>query len=165
MGNDEYCLSSTMLDLIVQSILGYLFVFRSLIAVIESFDIGVDVSGVSFSQDQLFGSDKSRVSNSELRYHKLVSKAFDGLANVNVSFNEQLVGYEADIVLRVGSAVINVEVDGPFHKQAVKQRFCYWRDRYLTERQGVTMKRFDLMCADENSLSDEDIINRFRQMV
>jgi very-short-patch-repair endonuclease len=118
-----------------------------------------------FFNTQLADVNKRRQSKGEVRYQKLASKAFDGMLTVKTSYNECLFGYEADIVLRMGSDVINVEVDGIQHKQAVKKRFCGWRDRYLSEKHGIIVKRIDLMSHEERSLTDQDIIERFRSCV
>jgi uncharacterized protein YukE len=119
----------------------------------------------ALSKTHLADVNKRRQSKAEVKYQKLASKVFNSMPTVKSSFNERLFGYEADIVFRIGSAVINVEVDGIHHKNVVKKRFCGWRDRYLSQRHGIIVKRIDLMTLEERSLSDQDIIERFRSWV
>ena len=40
---------------------------------------------------------------------------------------------------------MNIEIDGPHHKQPVKRRFCRLRDAYLREVHGVIVLRLDVM--------------------
>ena len=171
----------------LKSILRHKLFVKNCQVVLDVFDALDAATAEGATRASFFVGSKRRVSNSEQKYAGMAAKAFEGSPHVKVSFNEQLFGFEADIVLRVSASlsgpaataadpaaavtgdgsdavVVNVEIDGSHHTQPVSQLFCHWRDRYLTERRGVVVKRIDLMSANERGLSDADIIKRFREM-
>jgi hypothetical protein len=65
---------------------------------------------------------------------------------------EYLLGFEADIVLRIPSEtasprIVNIEIDGIHHGIASKRHFCDMRDAFLRSK-GVVVERWDLMVHD-----------------
>ena len=89
---------------------------------------------------------------------------------VEVRCGEMLLGFEADVVLRVrrgdGSVcIMNVEIDGLHHRQAKKKRFCSMRDQYLREVRGVVVVRWDLMSPEVQRMRDGDVIDAYRRIV
>jgi hypothetical protein len=104
------------------------------------------------------------LSNAEMRYLRLAEEALAGRADISLSGNEFLNGFESDLVIRVASdgglsTIINVELDGPHHKYDLsKRRFCALRDQLLQEQHGVRVVRWDLMARSQQHKSDNDII-------
>ena len=89
---------------------------------------------------------------------------------MEVRCGEMLFGFEADVVLRVwrgdGSVrIVNVELDGPHHRQAKKKRFCALRDWYLREVRGVVVVRWDLMSPEVQRMRDGDVIKAYHRIV
>jgi hypothetical protein len=94
-------------------------------------------------------------------YMQLARKALDASANVELSSNEMLWGFEADIVMSVRwrrccrchakaaprhpKHIINVEIDGPRHAHARTRGFTQRRDEHLRLAHGVRVVRWDLM--------------------
>ena len=104
----------------------------------------------------------------ENRYMGLALKAFAFSQHdqgVKVSCNERLFCMEADIVLRVGDKIVNVEIDGSSHRLPVKRWFCMHRDRYLTEHHGVRVVRWDLMSQTTRNMDGKAIIDVFCSIV
>ena len=56
---------------------------------------------------------------------------------------------------------MNIEIDGPHHKQAVKRRFCRLRDAYLREMHGVVVLRLDVMQLQR--MPRADIVGHIRE--
>jgi hypothetical protein len=95
-------------------------------------------------------------SNVERRVYDIAKIAFEN-ADISISSSEYLCNiFEADIVLRVpiancanhspldnGVLIINVEVDGIYHKLEKKKKFCMLRDKYLRS-QGVIIERIEV---------------------
>jgi hypothetical protein len=111
------------------------------------------------------------MSNAEKKYSKLAAAAFAGRADVSLSCNEFLNGFESDLVIRVASdgglsSIINVEVDGPHHKYVLsKKRFCALRDQLLQQQHGVRVVRWDLMPVSQQQKRDKDIIADFQGLL
>jgi hypothetical protein len=107
------------------------------------------------NSDPFFNPGISR-SNAERRVLDIAKAAFKN-SDVSISSNEYLCNmFEADILLRVPIAnsiknsqsdschlIINIEVDGIYHKQEKKKLFCLRRDRYL-KFQGVIIDRIEV---------------------
>ena len=93
----------------------------------------------------------------------LLKVVLDDIAGVNISTNEYLGAFEADIVVRKGSEIIvNIELDGPRHHYRLRtQRFTGIRDRFLRDEMGVEVLRWDT--STDNS-TDEQIIITFRNL-
>jgi hypothetical protein len=111
------------------------------------------------------------MSNAEKKYSKLASAAFAGRADISLSGNEFLNGFESDLVIRVASdrglpIIINVELDGPHHKYVLsKKRFCALRDQLLQQQHGVRIVRWDLMSRSQQQKSDKNIIADFQGLI
>ena len=61
--------------------------------------------------------------------------------------------------------IVNVELDGPHHRQAKKKRFCALRDWYLRDVQGVDVVRWDLMSPEVQRMRDGDVIKAYHRIV
>jgi hypothetical protein len=114
---------------------------------------------------------------------QLARKALDASANVELSSNEMLWGFEADIVIRVydgadaampmpmqGSPeapkhIINVEIDGPRHANARTRGFTQRRDEHLRLARGVRVVRWDLMSQEQQKKRDDEIMQDFRDLI
>ena len=77
----------------------------------------------------------------EQRFGAHAAEIFAGSGAVEVSANELLHGFEADLVLRGAGWTVNVELDGPTHQRPTKRRFCGLRDEHL-RRRGVRVLRW-----------------------
>jgi hypothetical protein len=120
-------------------------------------------------------------SRAEKEYMQLARKALDASANVELSSNEMLWGFEADIVIRVYDGadaampmpmrqprgtkhIINVEIDGPRHANARTRGFTQRRDEHLRLARGVRVVRWDLMSQEQQKKRD-GIMQDFRDLI
>ena len=110
---------------------------------------------------------------------ELAVKALNGFADVELSSNEMLFGFEADIVLRVYDEadvaqggprgtpkyIINVEIDGPSHSYATKHRFTQLRDEHLRLMHGVRVVRWDVMSPEHQRKGKKEIMRDFLVLI
>jgi hypothetical protein len=119
-------------------------------------DISKAVEILSAKIEPKLSSLKSRPSFIESRYANVLASMLEGpeciLVNKTaiVSMNENLHGFEADIVARITekdagkTQVVNIEIDGVGHNTLRGHRFSSLRDKYLTERHNVLIVRIKL---------------------
>ena len=82
-----------------------------------------------------------------------------------MTMNECIYGFEADLVLRVPDPynnqekrIVNIEIDGVDHDSPKARLYDTLRDKYLTEKHGVVVRRIKL--GDERRrLEDEELKN------
>ena len=94
-------------------------------------------------------------SDAEREYAKAITAFVEDKLprRTSVTFNAYLDCFEADAVVRfVGTngreTAVNIEMDGPHHKQSRTQRFCTFRDEYLEGAHSVKVIRIDLLSAE-----------------
>lgn len=122
-------------------------------------------------------------SYTEKRYRLLVAKAMQRLrlqsSRTRLESNIWLHGFEADLVLYSlagewdarpageSEVVINIEIDGPHHKQQATTLFCGLRDEYLSLRHGIKVVRLDVMHLDRISAEAalEDVTARLASLL
>lgn len=96
-----------------------------------------------------------RVGSNTSRFEKSFAKEIrNALVNEalveRVSTATLLHGFEADIIIVLKEDVggtgrlINIEIDGTHHSLPSKRRFCYMRDKYLTEKHRIDVRRIDM---------------------
>ena len=68
----------------------------------------------------------------------------DNNIKVSISRNENLHGFEADIIIRQDKKIVNIEVDGPLHQYPKRILFTNRRDEYLTQQHGCVVARLDI---------------------
>ena len=96
-------------------------------------------------------SENRTTSRVEDMFAKRLQEKLGNIPNIQISNNEYLKGFEADIVIRKRSVVdtevvtvLNIELDGPSHKyDLTKKHFCVLRDEHLNRQHGIIIKRFE----------------------
>ena len=93
----------------------------------------------------IFGADLSLNVNVELADLQRSNAGDKAGAGASASIEQTTCSVLESAEQAAAEVVVNIEIDGPHHKQARKHRFCQLRDNYLTRDHGVLVLRLDVM--------------------
>jgi hypothetical protein len=129
------------------------------------------VAGLETLLGKLEGKMGGVVTTSERLFANSARKAVEmsrHSSSISISAGGLLHGFEADIIFQVNrgdkTEIINVEVDGPYHKLPRGEKYCRLRDAYLQSRHNIRVIRFDLLDKDL-PVSRADITDLFTKLI